>query len=183
MNQPSGDNTNANTDDTNTTKAPWYASTVSDFKEGGELAKGIVRDVYAAITWASVWRFTMDRFPFLEWMQTYSLVRFIKDCQAGFVVATLVIPQVRNKEPKDHDDKTVRKIRSNTDHVSPIWAIYLYLAGYELRRYCGPPTRCRTLYRLRATPRIRLVWFFKADCRRSGGDHFAPRLSVYPFVQ
>ena len=46
----------------------------------------------------------MDRFPFLEWMQTYSLVRFIKDAQAGFVVATLVIPQVRNKEPKGHDE-------------------------------------------------------------------------------
>lgn len=98
---PSGDNNNANIDDTKTTKAPWY----SDFIEGGELAKGIVRDVYHAVTWASIWRFTMDRFPFLEWMQTYSLVKFLKDAQAGFVVATLVIPQVRNnKEPKGHDE-------------------------------------------------------------------------------
>ena len=37
----------------------------------------------------------MDRFPFLEWMQKYTLVKFFKDAQAGFVVATLVIPQVR----------------------------------------------------------------------------------------
>ena len=46
----------------------------------------------------------MDRFPFLEWIQTYTLVKLLKDAQAGFVVATLVIPQVRIKEPKGHDD-------------------------------------------------------------------------------
>ena len=103
----SGGNHSANTDDTNRKKAPWY----SDFIEGGELAKSIVRDVYLAFTWASVWQMTMDRFPFLRWMQTYSLVRFMKDVQAGFVVATLVIPQVRNKEPSGHDDRKVRKCR------------------------------------------------------------------------
>ena len=73
----------------------------------------------------------MDRLPFLEWMQTYTLVQFLKDAQAGFVVATLVIPQVRNKEPCK-DDRKVRKFRRNTDHVSFIWAMYSYLAGYEL---------------------------------------------------
>jgi hypothetical protein len=103
----SGGNHSANADDTNRKKAPWY----SDFIEGGELAKSIVRDVYLAFTWASVWQMTMDRFPFLRWMQTYSLVRFVKDVQAGFVVATLVIPQVRNKEPSGHDDRKVRKCR------------------------------------------------------------------------
>jgi hypothetical protein len=96
VNLPSGDNTKQNTDDTNANKAPWY----SDFIEGGELAKNIVRDAYDACTWKSIWRMTMDRLPFLEWMQTYTLVKFLKDAQAGFVVATLVIPQVRNKEPK-----------------------------------------------------------------------------------
>ena len=78
VNMPSGgDNTKANTDDTDTNKAPWY----SDFIEGGELAKSIVSDVYDACTWASIWRFTMDRFPVLEWMQTYTLVKFLKDFQ------------------------------------------------------------------------------------------------------
>ena len=96
LNLPSGDNTKGNTDDTSTNKAPWY----SDFVEGGEIAKNIARDAYDAVTWQSIWRFTMDRLPFLEWMQTYTLVKFLKDAQAGFVVATLVIPQVRNKEPK-----------------------------------------------------------------------------------
>jgi hypothetical protein len=118
---PSGDNTKGNTDDTSTNKAPWY----SDFVEGGELAKNIARDAYDAVTWKSIWRFTMDRLPFLEWMQTYTLVRFIKDAQAGFVVATLVIPQVRNNELcKGHDDRKVRIFRRNTDHVSPLCAIW-----------------------------------------------------------
>ena len=117
---PSGDNTKGNTDDTSTNKAPWY----SDFVEGGELAKNIARDAYDAVTWKSIWRFTMDRLPFLEWMQTYTLVRFIKDAQAGLVVATLVIPQVRNKEPcKDHDGRNVRVFRRNTDHVSLLFVL------------------------------------------------------------
>jgi hypothetical protein len=128
VNLPSGDNTKATTDVTNTNEAPWY----SDFTEGGELAKNLARDFYHACTWKSIWRLTMDRLPFLEWMQTYTLVQFLKDAQAGFVVATLVIPQVRNKEPCKGDRK-LRKFRCNTDHVSFIWAMYSYLAGYELR--------------------------------------------------
>jgi hypothetical protein len=173
-------NHQANTDDTNAKKAPWY----SDFIEGGELAKNVVRDAYDAVTWKSIGRMTMDRFPFLEWMQTYTLVKFLKDAQAGFVVATLVIPQVRNKSQQGHNDsrREVGKFRRRTDRVSCILAIYLYLAGYELRQYCGPTIRCRTLRRLLATHHIRLRWFFKTDCRRSRGDHFAPRLSVYPVV-
>ena len=125
---PSGGKNNANIDDTKTTKAPWY----SDFIEGGELATSIARDVYHAVTWASIWRFTMDRFPFLEWMQTYSLVKFLKDAQAGFVVATLVIPQVRNKEPKGHDEMGTCEKSGAILIMSLLWAIYSYLAGYEL---------------------------------------------------
>jgi Sulfate permease family len=137
-NLPSGDNTKGNADDTSTNKGPWY----SDFVEGGEIAQNIARDAYDAVTWKSIWRFTMDRLPFLEWMQTYTLVRFIKDAQAGFVVATLVIPQVRNKEPcKGHDDRKVRIFRRNTDHVvahvSPLCALwqgmsYADIAGLPL---------------------------------------------------
>jgi hypothetical protein len=91
VNLPSGDDAQTNADDTNTNKAPWYL----DFIEGGDLAKNIVRDAYHACTWKRIWRMTMDRLPFLEWMQKYTLVKFFKDTQAGFVVATLVIPQVR----------------------------------------------------------------------------------------
>ena len=80
----------------------------------------------------------MDRLPFLEWLQTYTLGRFFKDCQAGFVVATLVIPQVRNKEPcKGHDDRELRIFRRNTDHFSPVCPLwqgmsYADIAGLPL---------------------------------------------------
>ena len=83
----------------------------------------------------------MDRLPFLEWMQTYTLVKFLKDAQAGFVVATLVIPQVRNKEPKGHDDsrREVGKVRRKTDRVSCFWRYTHIWQGMSYANIAGLP--------------------------------------------
>jgi hypothetical protein len=48
---------------------------------------------YSKFTWKAILAFCQRRLPITEWLPEYRLWKFIKDLQAGLVVACMLIPQ------------------------------------------------------------------------------------------